>query len=52
VQSHVLLFLLYFIMLLPVALVRRWFMRQPAAAPRWRAMERPAEDLVSARNQF
>jgi hypothetical protein len=52
VQSHVLLFILYFVFLVPVAAVSRVFSRRGPAGPRWTAVAPPPEDLGSARNQF
>ena len=52
VQSHVLLFLVYVILLLPAVFVGRLFARRPAPGARWTPVEGPAEDLGSAHHQF
>lgn len=55
VQGQVLFFLLYFLVLLPIALVsapRAVFGRARRTPPHWRQREPTSPDLVSARRQF
>jgi len=54
VQSHVLLFLLYFLVVVPVAAVGRMFGAGPAVlhSNGWRALDDSGEDLTSAHRQF
>jgi hypothetical protein len=52
VQSHVLLFLLYFLMLVPAAALARLGARPRDSGPRWTAVPAQPDDLTSARNQF
>jgi hypothetical protein len=52
VQSHILLFLLYFVMLVPVAAIARLFGSRPAAGARWTAVPAQPDDVGSARQQF
>ena len=51
VQSHVLLFVLYFVMVVPAAALVRLAGRRAGGA-RWTRVARQAEDLTSAHNQF
>jgi hypothetical protein len=54
VQSHVLLFLLYVLVVVPVAAVGRMFgaARAVLDSNGWRALDDGGEDLTSARRQF
>jgi len=54
VQSHVLLFLLYVLVVIPVAAVGRILGagRAPLDSNGWRALNDGGEDLTSARRQF
>jgi hypothetical protein len=54
VQSHVLLFLLYVLVVVPVAAVGRMFGAGRALldSKGWRALDDGGEDLTSARRQF
>jgi hypothetical protein len=54
-QSEILLFLLYFLMLVPLGLVRRIFVRNPLAArrpPAWTPSPERSSALEDARRQF
>ena len=51
-QSNVILTILYFVVLLPLALVRRLFANPLAPSPVWRERSPAAHDLMSARRQF
>jgi hypothetical protein len=52
VQSNVILTILYFLVLLPLALLRRPFADPLAASPVWRERSSASHDLDSARRQF
>ena len=54
VQSHVLLFLLYVLVVVPVASVGKLFGtgRAVLRSAGWREIERPPDDLDSAHRQF
>jgi hypothetical protein len=54
VQSHVLLFVLYVLVVVPVAAVGRVFGagRVPLDSNGWHALNDRGEDLTSARRQF
>ena len=54
VQSHVLLFLLYVLVVIPVAAVGRMFGAGPALldSDGWRALDDSGEDSTSAHRQF
>lgn len=57
-QAHVLFFLLYFLAIVPMGLLRlggdndELKRRPPGQGPRWRNRESPPADLASARRQF
>ena len=53
-QSHVLLFLMYVLVVVPVAAVGRMFGARRAllGSTGWRALNDSGEDLTSARRQF
>jgi hypothetical protein len=51
-QSNVILTILYFLVLLPLALLRRPFANPLAASPVWRERSPVPHDLDSARRQF
>jgi hypothetical protein len=53
-QSEILLFLLYFLMLVPIGLVRRLFADPLGrrSAPAWKAATDRPPDLEGARRQF
>ena len=57
-QAHVLFFLLYFLAIVPMGLLRlgrandESSRRPPGDGPRWRDRESSATDLTSARRQF
>jgi hypothetical protein len=52
VQSNVILTILYFLVLLPLALSRRLFASPLAAPPTWHERSPISHDLISARRQF
>jgi hypothetical protein len=52
VQSNAILTILYFLVLLPLALVRRPFANPLAAPPTWHERPPISHDLISARRQF
>jgi hypothetical protein len=52
VQSNILLGALYFLVVLPIALVRRPFGARPAAATGWLARPEAPPTVVAARRQF
>ena len=52
VQSNVILTILYFLVLLPLSLVRRPFRSPLAATPTWHERTPATHDLSSARQQF
>jgi len=57
-QAHILFFLLYFLAIVPMGLLRlgsandELRQRPPSDAPRWRNRESSTSDLTSARRQF
>ena len=57
-QAHVLFFLLYFLAIVPMGLLRlgsaneELRQRPPGDGPRWRSRESSTADLTSARRQF
>jgi len=52
VQSNVILTILYYLILLPLSLVRRPFRSPLAAIPTWHERPPATHDLDSARQQF
>ena len=52
VQSNIILTVLYFVVLVPLALLRRPFANPLAGSPVWRERPSVPHDLVSARRQF
>jgi hypothetical protein len=52
VQSNVLLFILYFVFVLPVSLVIRLMTTRRRTACGWQALPTAADELQAARQQF
>jgi hypothetical protein len=55
VQANVLFFLLYYVAIVPMALLRlggRAALKRPATPPAWTDHDRSAADLTSAHRQF